>query len=266
MYVSYIKLVNFRNYSNVSFEFDNNINYIIGKNGKGKTNLLESIYFLSATRSFKTKNQNELISINEKKNIIFAEIFDDINKNEISVNLEKNFKKVTVNNKIIKQSSDLLSIFYAVFFSENDIEIIQGTPAERRYYLDIILSKIDKEYIYSLKSLKRLIKQKNNILKTTYNSEIIDVYNTKIEIENIKIVSYRKNIIKFIEEELNIFNKSAKNNIGKVKIEYKQSLLNFTEKEKQTELNYRECLYGAHRDDFIIYCNEMDAKKIFINW
>ena len=116
MKINHIELKNFRNYKDCSVDFDPFINIFIGKNAQGKTNLLEAIYILSLSKSFKTKVIEEFIYFNED----FAKIHGRVNSHEKDIDLEvvlsKYGKKAIINNKEIKKKSDYFGYLNVVFF------------------------------------------------------------------------------------------------------------------------------------------------------
>ena len=169
MIIRKINLINFRNYKKISINFDKKINIFIGDNAQGKTNLLESIYFLALTKSYRT---NDINLVN--KNSEFAKVKGEIKDNSIyksmSVELLKEGKKVKINNNEIKKISDYITNLNVILISPEDINILQGTPAERRNFLNIELSQLSKKYIKKYNEFNRILKIRNNYLKMLYKS------------------------------------------------------------------------------------------------
>ena len=146
MRIDEISLQNYRNYEKINLKFNKNINIIIGDNAKGKTNILESIYFLSITKSYRTNEDINLI--NHGKN--FFKIKGKIHDQRLVKKLEIDFtnkKKIFLNGKEVKKLSNYIGIFNVIMISPEDIEVIKGSPQIRRNLLNIELSQISKEYI-----------------------------------------------------------------------------------------------------------------------
>jgi len=260
MLIKSIYLYNFRTFIDKRFTFTEQNNLIIGLNGKGKSNLIEAINFLSSARSFKTNINKEIINFNQKEASLIAEVVNEKKVSKINIVFkEDGSKKISINNSILNKSSDLLKEFTAILVSPNDITIIDGTPSVRRRYLDTILSKTLPGYLDIVKEQKRIIDIKRKVLKgNTINEDLLNIYHEQLKKVNTKIVSYRTKILQEIQETANKYFKQYYYKVGFIELKYVDTfLLEDIVKEK----NYRECLYGSHRDDFEIYLNEKSAKK-----
>ena len=164
MRIDEISLQNYRNYEKINLKFNKNINIIIGDNAKGKTNILESIYFLSITKSYRTNEDINLI--NHGKN--FFKIKGKIHDQRLVKRLEIDFtnkKKIFLNGKEDKKLSNYIGIFNVIMISPEDIEVIKGSPQVRRNLLNIELSQISKEYIEIYNEYNKLLKMRNDYLK-----------------------------------------------------------------------------------------------------
>ena len=111
MKITNLKLTNFRNYENLNLHFSNYKNIIIGNNGLGKTNIVEAIYYLSITKSFRTNNQEVLIRENSDFAVIEATVLNKI-KNKYRVVITKDGKKIKIDNQEITKLSDYISVNY----------------------------------------------------------------------------------------------------------------------------------------------------------
>ena len=200
MFLRKLELNNFRNISKVDFEFNKNINIFIGNNAQGKTNILESIYFLAITRSHRTHNELNLIKNNElctKISCTFSNDDNDIHM--LSILLNENGKKVSVDNIMQKKISNYLSRLNVIMFCPDDLEIIKGTPATRRKFLNIELSQFKKDYVFQLKEYNQVLKQRNEYLKQKNNAKFDKTYfsilTEKLAVKNIELVKIRYDFI-----------------------------------------------------------------------
>lgn len=277
MIIRKIKLINFRNYQKISINFDKQINIFIGDNAQGKTNILESIYFLALTKSYRTTDIN-LINKNFENCKIVAEIKDNNSYKRMSIDLSSDKKIVKINNNEIKKISDYITNLNVILISPEDINILQGTPAERRNFLNIELSQLSKNYIKKYNEFNRILKIRNNYLKMLYRSTNSDIRYLQSVTENliereIEIYSERKKFIDFINKsvstiyeditgiknfhlayetnvELGDFSKeSIKKNLEK---KYNSNL--------QKEIENGMTLYGPHRDDIKFLIENEDIK------
>ena len=166
MFLKSLSLNNFRNISKVSFNFDKNINIFIGNNAQGKTNILESIYFLAITKSHRTRNELNLIKNGELYTKISGAFkCDNDTTHSLSILLNENGKKVTVDNIMQRKISNYLSRLNVIMFCPDDLEIVKGSPSIRRRFLNIELSQFRNDYVLLLKEYNQILKQRNEYLK-----------------------------------------------------------------------------------------------------
>ena len=273
-----IKLLNFRNYDELNLEFSDNINVIIGNNGEGKTNILESIYVLSLTKSNRYGADNDLIKFGKENLKVEGNVIDDDLLRKFNVSLNKNKKNVFINGKEIRKISDYISNFCVISFAPIDLEIIKGSPLIRRNFLNIEISQLYNNYINYLNEYNFILKMRNDYLKkmnlnAMVDKRYLDVINDKLIEKAVKIYEYR---FKFIEEINslieNIFYKIAglkslkvafENNLGLGN--YDEELIKKTLKDKfdrnyNQELMLGNTFNGPHRDDFKFLLNGMDMK------
>ena len=225
MFLRKLELNNFRNISKIDFEFNKNINIFIGNNAQGKTNVLESIYFLAITRSHRTHNELNLIKNDALYTKVSGTFFDDSkNTHMLSILLNEKGKKVSVDNIMQKKISNYLSRLNVIMFCPDDLEIIKGTPATRRKFLNIELSQFKKDYVFQLKEYNQVLKQRNEYLKQKNNAKFDKTYfsilTEKLAIKNIELVKIRYDFINKINNYLkDVFDKIA--GFGNLEIKYK---------------------------------------------
>ena len=164
--VNSLKLKNFRNYDLLNVEFDGSTNIFYGNNAQGKTNILEALYLSGTTKSHRGTKDRDMIqfgydeshleTVVEKKGIVF----------QIDMHLKKNSPKgIAINKMPIRKASELFGIVNLVFFSPEDLNIIKNGPAERRRFIDLELSQLDKVYLNNLSNYNRIVNQRNHLLK-----------------------------------------------------------------------------------------------------
>ena len=273
MNITKIELLNFRNYKKKIFDNFSNLNIIIGKNGIGKTSIIEAIYLGSLAKSFKTNNEDSII--NSESNFFKIKIyyFDYGPKRNLEVYLDKNGKKTKINSKSQKKLSDFISQYRIILLSPDELKLIKSSPNIRRNYLNIQISQLNKEYIYYLNNYNNLIKNKNDYLKKLMiNSNLdfryLDVLDEKIVDEGIKIYQKRKKYIDLINRYIgDVFKKY--DNKGKVSIKYisdydinnKEKLIKELKRIRNKEINIGMTSFGIHRDDYEFIHNDNNAKE-----
>lgn len=273
MNITKIELNNFRNYNKKTFDNFSNLNIIIGKNGIGKTSIIEAIYLGSLAKSFKTTSETSIIKNGCDYFRIKIYYFDYLPKKNLEVYLDKNGKKTKINSKIQTKLSDFISQYRIILLSPDELKLIKSSPNTRRNYLNIQISQLHKEYLYFLNNYNLLIKNKNDYLKkimlnNNLDTRYLDILDEKIVEEGIKIYNYRKKYIDSINLYINdIFKNYAKGN--EVKIEYisdfdindKEKLLKILKKNRKKEINLGMTPFGIHRDDYEFIHNGSNSKE-----
>ena len=278
MKIEHIKLTNFRNYDELELDFNPNINIIVGNNGQGKTNILESIYVLSLSKSNRDGYDSDMIKFEKESLSLEGKIIDNDLIKKLRVDITPNKKRVFINNKEIHKIKDYISNFCVISFVPTDLDIIKGSPSVRRNLLNIDISQLYNNYITYLNEYNKIIKIRNDYLKKLYinnNSDFryLDVINEKMIEKADKIYEYR---FKFIEE----INKNIADIYKKITgldgltIKYENTLgLDSYDKEKIKETYLKKLkkhlnqemmqgisLIGPHRDDFTFYLDNVDMK------
>ena len=256
MIVKNISLRNYRNYEKVDISFDEKINYFIGNNGQGKTNLLEAILFLSLTKSHRINDDKKLIKYNSPFTKINSLINDEEDK-KMEVIIHQSGKSLSINNIQINKVSDFIGKLNVILFSPDDLFLFNDQPRERRKVIDQEISKINQKYLLTLNKYKNLIKDKNNLLK---NKEIdinyLDVLNEQLINESKIIINERKKIIEVLNKNIKRIYKLLSNEDKDIFIEYKccvedGNLKRLFEEAKQKEIDYRVASVGPHREDYL---------------
>ena len=148
MFLKKISLVNFRNYSQISIDFDKKINIFIGNNAQGKTNILESIYVLSITKSHRCSKDSFLIKQGELFTKITGEIVHENSlKKSYEVLINSKGKKVSINDIPLRKMSEYLSNINTIMFCPDDLEILKGPPQGRRYFLNVEIGQFYNNYL-----------------------------------------------------------------------------------------------------------------------
>lgn len=278
MILKNLELDNFRNISKTSFDFNKSINIFIGNNAQGKTNILESIYFLAITRSHRTHNELNLIKKDELYTKVSGVYEDDSDIHSLSILLNSKGKKVSVDNIAQKKISNYLSRLNVIMFCPDDLEIVKGSPSIRRRFLNIELSQFRNDYVFLLKEYNGILKQRNEYLKQKNNAKFDKTYfsvlTDKLVEKNIELVKIRYKFINEINKYLKeVFNTIS--NFGELKIKYKsfineedlndnnlkELLLNRYSDLFMNELLQKTTLLGCHKDDFKMYLNDQDVTE-----
>ena len=278
MVIKKIKLINFRNYKNLNLKFSDGINIIIGNNAQGKTNILESIYTLALTKSYRTTNDFNLIRTGQEKFIITGDIKVDKVPKKMSIELYNNKKMVKINDNIVRKISDYIGNLVVILSSPEDLNIIKGSPIERRNFLNIEISQKSNIYLKKYNEFNKLLKMRNDYLKLLYTNSIgdysyLDILTNNLIEREIEIYKYRNNYIndinKYLETiyyDLSYLNSLKMKYITNIDLnefsdqEIRKQLENKYKKNLQREITLGMTLYGPHRDDFQLIIDNEDIK------
>jgi DNA replication and repair protein RecF len=262
MFLKSLSLVNFRNYSSCKATFKTPITVLFGDNAQGKSNFLESIYYLATTKSSKAEREDELIQ--EKKDFLRVE---GVVKEEEEVLLEVVIqsaeglglrKKMKING-IPKRALDYGGNLKVVLFSPEDINLVTGSPSLRRGHMDQVLSQIDKTYRKSLSSYENVLVRKNKILKRIREGyariDELSFWTDQQIMLGANILIKRRQLFEFLN--------SVEKNLGDFQFQYLESEVTSEKlKDYQTrEIESATSLIGPHRDDFIFKLGSVDLSK-----
>ena len=271
MQIKSLKLSNFRNYKQLFLTFSNN-NIIYGKNGMGKTNLVEAIYLLAITKTFRSTNERIVIKENEDFTKVIGVVFDDIDR-EYQIILSKDGKRVKIDNNIVKKISDYISKVKVILFNPNDLQIIKDSPSVRRKLINISIAELDNLYLKLLNDYNKLLKQRNAYLKTMYvnsnhDSNYLVIITERLVDLGIKIHDFRQNYLDNINCLIgDVYAKIS--TLNGLKIEYISSF-NYIEKndilKKYNDYQEKDMLFGTtrfgiHHDDIRFKLGERDLKE-----
>jgi len=264
MILKKINFRNFRNFLNYSFTFNPFLTIVIGENAKGKTNLLEGIYFLTNTIGFREKKEEELIFFNKDRAYVEGLYLLSDQKFTFRINLEKKNniveKKYFINKTIKNYSSYLKEQSKAILFSPYQIEIITGSPAHRRNYFDKFIGSFDIQYKKQLSNYENALKRRNKLLQSIKEQEKmreeISFWDNYLQKQGKYITEEREKYVNFLNNHPQVDNK--KFFIHYIKNEFNKKNL---EKFWREELRLKQTLIGPQRDDFRIYLNENDFKR-----
>lgn len=271
MWIEYLKLLNFRNYESLELRFHPSLNIIFGNNGEGKTNLVESIYVLGLTRSFRLVNDKTLIH----KNATVAKIEGNVHnryETNYKIILSKDGKKVKINNNKVLKLSDYVSKINIILFHPNDLKIVKDTPSIRRKTLNIDISQMNLNYLKDLNHYNKLLKQRNAYLKQllingNQSSSYLDILTEKLIEYGLKIYQERKQFVDFLNSYIgDIYYHIASK--GTLKIEYVSDYANLNEKQLfnlyqkclKKDLSFGKTNLGIHTDDISFYLDDFDLK------
>ena len=278
MFLSSISLRNIRKHIDTKIEFANKLNYIVGGNGVGKTTILESIYYLCTTKSCVTSSDSEVVKIGENSFAIHGH-FTGLTNDSVQINYayNENKKVYMLSNKPVARLSDIIGKFPVVLLSPADHLITRGYPAERRRFIDSVISQASRTYLNLLIEYNRTLKQRSYLLNRIRENASKDIselgaWNEKLINAGAEIIKRRKEFVEEFESYISDSYQKILFNKEEPKINYyfldgscpdsledcfKQSL----DQRAEDEIRRGTNLVGPHRDDFIFDINGISLKS-----
>lgn len=274
MQIKSINYINFRNLKNTKLEFHPKLNLFMGKNGQGKTSILEAIYFSITGKSFRTKHIKELIKYNFLDSGSMINYEDRLGKKSIGIKFNGKIREYIYNKNKVK-FDEFIGRVNIISFIPDDIYLILGNPSLRRSFFDYEISQGNEVYYKTLRDFDKVLKIRNKLLKERKTKdELYEVYNEKFIDLAVQIIVKRNEYIKKMSVLLNLNYRKLFSEKSELKLYYKsfKDIDLRDEKKVREELKlaldsvrsaevYRGVsLIGPQKDDFIFYLNEKDAK------
>ena len=271
-----INYINFRNLIDGSVKFFPKLNLFFGKNGQGKTSLLEAVYFNATGKSFRTSKANETMKYGVKRTGVYIVYRDNIGEKTLTVKFNDNKKEYYYNNKKVPYD-EFYGKLNVVTYIPEDIVLITGSPSIRRTFFDGEIAQTNSEYFQDLKNYNKLLKIRNKYLKEerTKDTEYL-VYEDEFIKYGAKVIEKRLEYVQKISIILNLNYRKLFDNKKELSLSYECHLgnikkLSLKEIEKllrekikknfSQEKRYGFSLCGPQKDDFLFILNGHEAKS-----
>ncbi len=275
MILRQVTLKNFRCYEELTVELPEGIVILYGSNAQGKTAFLEALYLLAAGKSFRTNHNKDLIRWGSKSAKVSLTLQTDRGQRrhlEYRWQLlgDKLHKKVLIMNKPLHHLADLLKELFISLFTPADLNLIQGSPALRRNYLDYLLCKLEPTYLITLLNYRKALRQRNRLLsrKPAPHEEELKPWDHLISSLGSKLIIQRKNILPLLQANFTSIHHHLTDTKISCKIDYHATApddptqyRSQLQKYRKEELAKGHTLIGPHRDDLIIRSEGIDTRK-----
>lgn len=281
MHISQLILRNFRNYSETSVAPAPGLNIFLGKNAQGKTSILEAIYVLATSRSWRASKDPELIGWDADEARVSAEVIrEEQNDIEIEVILSRSEKKqVKVNTIRQTRLADFMGQLNVVLIEPHDGEIVRGDPSERRKFLNLEISQIQPQYCRLLVSYRKVLEQRNRLLKNLQGKHstdgVLDVWNEQLAHYGSRILERRLEFVHRIGELARVIHSQVTDGGENLEVKYVPSIdlgnavtangiaermKGSLDQLRDEEIRRGITLVGPQRDDLSFLVNGVDAR------
>ena len=282
MYIRTVSLTNFRNYEHLKFEPAEGLNILVGPNAQGKSAILEGVYLLATSKSHRTSRDMDIIRIGENLARTCAHVIrTQRNDATLEIILSRQEKKTVRINKVKHPKvGDIVGQLNAVIFSNSDIDMVRGEPSLRRRFLNLEISQISPHYIYSLGRYKRVLDQRNNLLKEIKQGRArpkdLDMWDRQLAQYGADIILRRARFVGFLAKSAARIYSMLTENTEEFDIAYKPNFeSNLSDSEKDIESRFAGLLAsrretdilrattttGPHRDDLSLMIAGMTARE-----
>jgi DNA replication and repair protein RecF len=277
LHVSSLRLSHFRNYESMEVEFHPQLNIFLGPNAQGKTSILEAIYCLSTTRSFRSASDEEMIRFSQEAGAIEGVLQREAGQEAIRLELRKDKNKALfVNGKKQKKLSSLLGRLPAVVFSPDDLFLVKGGPGLRRRYLDVTILQIDQGYLAHLQQYERTLKQRNSLLrqKAPGIESQLAVWDLPLAQHGVALMAKRRETADRLSGFAGQALKDLTGGVERFEVRYEpqlylegpedplpEKMLEALQKARREEMARGMTVVGPHRDDLGLWVNGQLLRK-----
>lgn len=280
MYLAESELISFRNYRRMQVSWSEKTNILMGQNAQGKTNLLESIYFLSLTKSHRTNRDKELIRFGDSFAVLRGKEISRTGSTLLEVILHDKGKKVKLNGIEQLRLSDFIGTINVVLFAPEDLELIKGGPQLRRRFLDMEIGQVSPSYLYYLSRYNKILLQRNQGLKEIFGRKIdlkvLTAFNEQLALYAPKIWLKRLSFLEKMSVWAGEIHQKITNGRENLEIGYHGSMdlegemdeeilgkryFSLLEENVKLEIDRGYTLYGPHRDDLTFHIDGNEVQK-----
>ncbi|WP_445452229.1 DNA replication/repair protein RecF [Flavobacterium sp. 25HG05S-40] len=272
MFLKRISLLNYKNFSEVTFELDSKINCFVGKNGIGKTNILDAIYHLANGKSYFNPLAVQNIKHNEDFFVVDGEFEKNGRQEQILCSLKKGQKKIMKRNgKIYEKFSDHIGFIPLVIISPADRDLIVEGSETRRKFIDSVISQLDSGYLQQLIQYQKTINQRNALLKYfalnhVFENDTLTLYNEQLNTLGQSIFEKRKQFLNDFIPIFNTYHQEITNSAETVQLVYQSDLfendtLTLLEQNLSKDRALQYTSVGVHKDDLSFEIDHHPIKK-----
>lgn len=250
MHLQRIKIRNFRNLAAVELELSPEVNLFYGSNAQGKTALLEAVGYLATSTSHRTRRDEDLIRWNEEAAYVQG-VLDGGEEKTLEFGLSREGKQVKVGGAPLKRIGDLYGQLRVVLFVPEDLEIVSGSPSERRRFIDMTLAQVEPEHILHLQKYQQVLKSRNQLLKRAQEKRLdleeLDIWDDQLVQAALPVIESRKQAVLQLAVNLDRFYRRMTDDREQIQFFYWHSFM--PDHDQSLKSNLQERLIAARDRD-----------------
>ncbi|RMG68378.1 MAG: DNA replication/repair protein RecF [Calditrichaeota bacterium] len=270
MQLKRLKLTDFRNYAQATIDLFSGVHIFYGKNGAGKTNILEAVYYLALTKSFRTAQDRHLIRYHQQMFRVEGDLINDQGQAfhcAIAYALQQG-KRLTVNGQRIERFTEYIGEIPVVLLHPADLMLSQGGPANRRRFLDVLLCQSSRIYLHHLAQYNRALKQRNQLLQSeAVDGATLEAWDVQLAEHGAELMQRRQAALQELSETVASLYAELSQSPAKVKLVYrssvpgggeaspKEAFLAGLSGHRAADLQLGYTSLGPHRDDVLFLIN-----------
>ena len=281
MIIRSLKLHGYRNHTDTFVEFAPHLNLVTGPNGSGKTNLIDAVHFLCMTKSFVAASDQYVVNHDQKYFMIEGQFEGKIrSKFKISCSYSRGEgKKIFVNDSPLDRFSDLIGMVPVVVLSPIDLKLTSEGPAERRTFLDTLISQSSSAYLRNLIDYRKIRKQRNKLLQeyqgplSTLRTQL-EPWNIQLAKKGAAIIFKRAEVLDKFKSYLELQYRSISGMKMKPSLQYQtictvpvteselyETYTELIDKNFEKEAEREQTIVGPHRDEVVFYLDDMELRN-----
>lgn len=271
MILQSLTLNHFRNYTSCTVSLSDSVNIFVGENAQGKTNLLESMVFISTTRSHRKCEDIDMVEEGEPVCRVSVKLNEDGISTELSGLISKEGKRLLVQKQPVKKSSEFVGKLNAILFSPSDFELFDGSPKVRRRFMDMEIGKVKPNYVSYLNSYQKILKERNAVLKEdTFDIQYLEVLTDRLCSISLKIQKDRQEFMDYLNRKLSHSYEIISSEPLPLQLKYYScvedgddeiKLKEKYEKFKERDIFLKQTNIGIHKDDFEFLLNQKEINS-----
>ncbi len=263
MRITQLTVDNFRNHTHTTLQLADGVNVLVGPNAQGKTNLLEAIYLSCVGRGWRTSRDSEMVQFGQDRALVQVNAVKRFGSVEIAIQLGLGLKKsISINRVPIAKVAELMGQINCIFFSPDELKLVKETPADRRRFMNIDLSQIDKSYFYALARYNKILQQRNAYLKNNNDPRELSIWDTQLVTQGKIIIAKRQAFIEKLTPYVVAKHRELTGDQETITLTYEtcKDLAQELENARERDLRLRTTTVGPHRDDIAILINGKDVR------